>query len=137
MIILIQIVANVVVQLIILLYLIDNNEQTSWMILMGSGIGVVIEAWKVSAKVDVRLQFAQALAHRSPRRLTSVWYLPQPALGCHTRLTSKVSKLAKGLSKRPSDWQSCRQTCTKRRREEDARVSFLRPCVLHLCNTLT
>ena len=34
-------------QIIILLYLIDNNEQTSWMILMGSGIGVVIEAWKV------------------------------------------------------------------------------------------
>ena len=43
-----QIVTNVVVQVIILLYLIDNNEQTSWMILMGSGIGVVIEAWKVS-----------------------------------------------------------------------------------------
>ena len=39
---------NVVVQIIILLYLIDNNEQTSWMILMGNGIGVVIEAWKVS-----------------------------------------------------------------------------------------
>ena len=37
-----------VVQIIILLYLIDNNEQTSWMILMGSGIGVLIEAWKVS-----------------------------------------------------------------------------------------
>ena len=39
---------NVVVQIIILLYLIDNNEQTSWMILMGNGIGVLIEAWKVS-----------------------------------------------------------------------------------------
>lgn len=38
---------NVVVQIIILLYLIDNNEQTSWMILMGSGVGVAIEAWKV------------------------------------------------------------------------------------------
>ena len=36
-----------VVQIIILLYLIDNNEQTSWMILMGSGVGVLIEAWKV------------------------------------------------------------------------------------------
>lgn len=42
-----QIVTNVVVQLIILLYLIDNNEQTSWMILMGSGVSVLIEAWKV------------------------------------------------------------------------------------------
>ena len=38
---------NVVVQIIILLYLIDNNEQTSWMILMGSGVGTAIEAWKV------------------------------------------------------------------------------------------
>ena len=42
-----QIVTNVVVQIIILLYLIDNNEQTSWMILMGSGVSVAIEAWKV------------------------------------------------------------------------------------------
>lgn len=47
------IVTNVVVQLIILLYLIDNNEQTSWMILMGSGIGVLIEAWKITKAVDI------------------------------------------------------------------------------------
>jgi hypothetical protein len=43
----IQIVTNVFVQLVILLYLIDNNTDTSWMILMGSGMGVLIEAWKV------------------------------------------------------------------------------------------
>lgn len=42
-----QIFTNVFVQVVVLLYLIDNNENTSWMILMGSGIGVVIEAWKV------------------------------------------------------------------------------------------
>lgn len=42
-----QIVTNVFVQIVVLLYLIDNNDNTSWMILMGSGIGVVIEAWKV------------------------------------------------------------------------------------------
>lgn len=42
-----QIITNVFVQAIILLYLIDNNENTSWMILLGSGMGVVIEAWKV------------------------------------------------------------------------------------------
>ena len=42
-----QIVTNVFVQLVILLYLIDNNTDTSWMILMGSGMGVLIEAWKV------------------------------------------------------------------------------------------
>ncbi|KAI0353459.1 cleft lip and palate transmembrane 1 [Trametes cingulata] len=49
------IVTNVVVQIIILLYLIDNNEQTSWMILMGSGIGVVIEAWKITKAVDISI----------------------------------------------------------------------------------
>lgn len=43
----IQIITNVFVQLVILLYLIDNNTDTSWMILMGSGMGVLIEAWKV------------------------------------------------------------------------------------------
>lgn len=36
------------VQTVILLYLIDNNTDTSWMILLGSGMGVVIEAWKAS-----------------------------------------------------------------------------------------
>jgi len=42
-----QIITNVFVQFVILLYLIDNNTDTSWMILMGSGMGVLIEAWKV------------------------------------------------------------------------------------------
>ncbi|KAJ3559212.1 hypothetical protein NM688_g478 [Phlebia brevispora] len=54
------IVTNVVVQLIILLYLIDNNEQTSWMILMGSGFGVLIEAWKITKAVDITLVPAPA-----------------------------------------------------------------------------
>ncbi|KAH9948341.1 cleft lip and palate associated transmembrane protein [Amylocystis lapponica] len=51
----VSIVTNVVVQIIILLYLIDNNEQTSWMILMSSGVGVLIEAWKITKAVDIRL----------------------------------------------------------------------------------
>ncbi|KAI0723098.1 cleft lip and palate transmembrane 1 [Earliella scabrosa] len=51
----VSIVTNVFVQIIILLYLIDNNEQTSWMILMGSGIGVVIEAWKITKAVDISI----------------------------------------------------------------------------------
>ena len=42
------IVTNVFVQIVVLLYLIDNNENTSWMILLGSGMGVLVEAWKVS-----------------------------------------------------------------------------------------
>ncbi|KAF7798918.1 hypothetical protein EIP86_010146 [Pleurotus ostreatoroseus] len=54
------IVTNVVVQIIILLYLIDNNEQTSWMVLMGSGVGVVIEAWKITKAVDISLVSAPA-----------------------------------------------------------------------------
>ncbi|KAI9069253.1 cleft lip and palate transmembrane 1 [Trametes sanguinea] len=49
------IVTNVVVQTIILLYLIDNSEQTSWMILMGSGIGILIEAWKITKAVDISI----------------------------------------------------------------------------------
>ncbi|KAL4263239.1 CLPTM1 family protein [Pleurotus pulmonarius] len=48
-----SIITNVFVQLIILLYLIDNNENTSWMILMGSGMGVLIEAWKITKAVDI------------------------------------------------------------------------------------
>jgi Cleft lip and palate transmembrane protein 1 (CLPTM1) len=43
-----KIVTNVVVQFIILLYLLDNNTDTSWMIIFGQGTGMVIEAWKVS-----------------------------------------------------------------------------------------
>uniref|UniRef100_A0A8H7XXW1 Cleft lip and palate associated transmembrane protein n=1 Tax=Psilocybe cubensis TaxID=181762 RepID=A0A8H7XXW1_PSICU len=52
---LVQIVTNVFVQLVILLYLIDNNENTSWMILMGSGMGVIIEAWKITKAVDIKV----------------------------------------------------------------------------------
>ncbi|KAJ7693835.1 cleft lip and palate transmembrane protein 1-domain-containing protein, partial [Mycena rosella] len=47
------IITNVFVQLVILLYLIDNNENTSWMILLGSGTGVLIEAWKITKAVDI------------------------------------------------------------------------------------
>ncbi|CAE6471874.1 unnamed protein product [Rhizoctonia solani] len=49
------IVTNVVVQLIILLYLIDNNAETSYMILMGQGTGIVIEAWKITKAVDISI----------------------------------------------------------------------------------
>ncbi|KAG6841830.1 hypothetical protein C0991_006237 [Blastosporella zonata] len=49
----VSIVTNVFVQVVVLLYLIDNNENTSWMILFGSGTGVLIEAWKVTKAVDI------------------------------------------------------------------------------------
>ncbi|QRV76370.1 Cleft lip and palate transmembrane protein 1 [Ceratobasidium sp. AG-Ba] len=47
------IVTNVIVQLIILLYLIDNNAETSYMILFGQGTGMIIEAWKITKAVDI------------------------------------------------------------------------------------
>jgi len=50
-----SIVTNVVVQLIVLLYLIDNSVETSWMILGSQGIGVLIEAWKITKAVDINL----------------------------------------------------------------------------------
>jgi hypothetical protein len=43
-------------QLVIFLYLLDNNENTSWMILGGQGFGIVLEAWKITKTVNVRLR---------------------------------------------------------------------------------
>ena len=53
------IIANVVMQLIIFLYLMDNNENTSWMILFSQGMGIAIEAWKITKTVNVRIRPAQ------------------------------------------------------------------------------
>lgn len=50
------ILANVVMQTIIFLYLMDNNENTSWMILFGQGMGIAIEAWKITKTVNVRVR---------------------------------------------------------------------------------
>ena len=49
------ILANVVMQSIIFLYLMDNSEGTSWMILLGQGMGILIEAWKITKTVDVQI----------------------------------------------------------------------------------
>jgi len=49
------IITNCFVQLIILLYLMDNNENTSWMILFSQGMGLVIEGWKITKAVDIKL----------------------------------------------------------------------------------
>jgi hypothetical protein len=50
------ILANVFMQTIIFLYLVDNNENTSWMILFGQGMGIAIEAWKITKTVNVRVR---------------------------------------------------------------------------------
>ncbi|KAH5225352.1 hypothetical protein HBH77_016400 [Parastagonospora nodorum] len=50
------ILANVFMQAVIFLYLMDNNENTSWMILFGQGMGIAIEAWKITKMVNVRFR---------------------------------------------------------------------------------
>jgi hypothetical protein len=50
------ILTNCFVQLVILLYLHDSSEQTSFMILFGQGIGLLIEAWKITKVVDIRVR---------------------------------------------------------------------------------
>ncbi|RKP07191.1 cleft lip and palate transmembrane protein 1-domain-containing protein, partial [Thamnocephalis sphaerospora] len=46
---------NILFQLIILLYLFDNEANTSWMILISQAIGLAIECWKVKKAVDVKV----------------------------------------------------------------------------------
>jgi hypothetical protein len=50
------ILANVFMQAVIFLYLLDNNENTSWMILFGQGMGIAIEAWKITKTANVRIR---------------------------------------------------------------------------------
>lgn len=63
------IVANVVMQTIILLYLLDNNENTNWMILFGQATGIAIEAWKITKAVDVRVRPAEDPSSVIPYRI--------------------------------------------------------------------
>ncbi|KAK1760762.1 cleft lip and palate transmembrane protein 1-domain-containing protein [Echria macrotheca] len=51
-----SILANVFMQTVIFLYLIDQSQNTSWMILGSQGIGILIELWKVTTVVNVRLR---------------------------------------------------------------------------------
>ncbi|KIW20591.1 hypothetical protein PV08_01166 [Exophiala spinifera] len=50
------ILANVFMQTVIFLYLVDNSEATSWMILASQGFGILLEAWKITKTVNVRLR---------------------------------------------------------------------------------
>lgn len=52
------ILANVFMQAVIFLYLMDNSDGTSWMILFGQGMGILLEAWKITKTVDVRIRAA-------------------------------------------------------------------------------
>ncbi|KAI6785055.1 Cleft lip and palate transmembrane protein-like protein [Emericellopsis cladophorae] len=51
-----SILANVFMQTIIFLYLLDNQQNTSWMILGQQVIGILIEFWKITTVVDVRIR---------------------------------------------------------------------------------
>ncbi|KAK4203700.1 cleft lip and palate transmembrane protein 1-domain-containing protein [Triangularia verruculosa] len=51
-----SILANVFMQTVIFLYLIDQSQNTSWMILGGQGVGILIELWKVTTVVNVRVR---------------------------------------------------------------------------------
>ncbi|KAI9012160.1 cleft lip and palate transmembrane protein 1-domain-containing protein [Phycomyces nitens] len=42
-----SIIVNIFFQIVIFLYLLDNNQETSWMVLIGQGFGLLIEVWKV------------------------------------------------------------------------------------------
>lgn len=50
-----SILMNVIMQTIILLYLLDNQENASWVILIGQGFGIAVEAWKITKSVNVRI----------------------------------------------------------------------------------
>lgn len=52
-----SIVANVIQQTITLLYLIDNSEGTSYMILFSQGIGILIEAWKITTVLKFEIDY--------------------------------------------------------------------------------
>jgi hypothetical protein len=51
-----SILANVFMQTIIFLYLVDNSQNTSWMILGSQGVGILIEFWKITTVVDVKVR---------------------------------------------------------------------------------
>ncbi|KAH8888851.1 cleft lip and palate transmembrane 1 [Thozetella sp. PMI_491] len=51
-----SILANVFMQAVIFLYLVDQSANTSWMILGSQAIGILIELWKVTTIVNVRLR---------------------------------------------------------------------------------
>lgn len=56
-----SIVANVVQQIITLLYLIDSSEDTSFMILASQGIGILIEAWKITTVLKFEVHWEGGL----------------------------------------------------------------------------
>lgn len=53
-----SIITNIFFQIVIFLYLLDNNQDTSWMILISQGVGLAIEIWKVFKALKYELIWA-------------------------------------------------------------------------------
>ncbi|KAI9297207.1 cleft lip and palate transmembrane 1 [Neoconidiobolus thromboides FSU 785] len=45
---------NIIFQLIIFLYLFDNSDSTSWMVLISNFVSLLIEAWKIKKALNVK-----------------------------------------------------------------------------------
>ncbi|CCU79860.1 putative cleft lip and palate associated transmembrane protein 1 [Blumeria hordei DH14] len=60
-----SILGNVFMQSVILLYLLDNNENTSWMILFSQGMGILLEFWKITTIVNIRIRPSNNLKKRT------------------------------------------------------------------------
>jgi hypothetical protein len=56
-----SVVLNFICQLIIFLYLLDND--TSWMILASSGVGVCIEFWKIGKAMHVEVDICDIVIY--------------------------------------------------------------------------
>ena len=50
---------DLVRSVIVMLYLLDND--TSWMILISSGIGTAIEVWKVLKAIDIQVEWSNTV----------------------------------------------------------------------------
>lgn len=50
-----SILANVFMQTVILLYLVDNSQNTSYIILGSQGFGILVELWKITTVVNVKV----------------------------------------------------------------------------------
>ncbi|ETS03052.1 cleft lip and palate transmembrane protein 1 [Trichoderma reesei RUT C-30] len=64
-----SILANVFMQTVIFLYLLDNSQNTSWMILGSQVVGIVIEFWKITTVVNVRFR------ETPPGSLLPYWFV--------------------------------------------------------------
>lgn len=51
-----SILANVFMSAVIFLYLLDNSQNTSWMILGSQVVGIFIELWKITTIVNIRIR---------------------------------------------------------------------------------